>query len=119
MPTIGVGTSTNCKGTTMTIASSTTKAGYFNALTSGAFKVTPDGRRLFFPWGVLGRGYEIPSESDYQRLHRLMKIYVVASLVLIIAPIAAGYMLTGLAMSMVLVAFFVAWTPYLLRGLKP
>ena len=30
-----------------------------DALTSGYFKTAPDGRKLFFPWGVLGRGYTI------------------------------------------------------------
>ena len=42
--------------------------GYFDALTSSYFKTTPDGRKLFFPWGVLGRGYTIDSEQDYERL---------------------------------------------------
>ena len=44
--------------------------GYFDALTSGYFKTAPDGRKLFFPWGVLGRGYAIDSEQDYERLRR-------------------------------------------------
>jgi hypothetical protein len=28
--------------------------GYFDGLASGSFKTSQDGRRLFFPWGVLG-----------------------------------------------------------------
>jgi hypothetical protein len=36
--------------------------GFFNALTSSGFKTGQDGRKLFFPWGVLGRGYIIDSE---------------------------------------------------------
>ena len=42
--------------------------GYFDALTSGTFKTTPDGKRLFFPWGTLGRGYIVGTETDYERL---------------------------------------------------
>ncbi len=34
--------------------------GYFDGLTSGSFKTAEDGRRLFFPWGVLGSGYALP-----------------------------------------------------------
>ena len=44
--------------------------GYFDALTSGYFKTTPEGRKLFFPWGVLGRAYAIDSQQDYERLRR-------------------------------------------------
>jgi hypothetical protein len=38
--------------------------GYFDALTSNAFKTAPDGRKLFFPWGVLGRGYVLASGAS-------------------------------------------------------
>lgn len=59
--------------------------GYFDGLTSGSFKTTQDGRRLFFPWGVLGSGYSIATEQDYQRLRQQVKGYMIVSLVLIIA----------------------------------
>ncbi len=39
------------------------QTGYFNALTAGYFKTGADGRKLFFPWGTMGRGYAIPSVS--------------------------------------------------------
>jgi hypothetical protein len=39
---------------------------------------------LFFPWGVLGRGYTIDSEQDYERLRRQVKAYTIVSLVLIV-----------------------------------
>ena len=44
--------------------------GYFDALTSSYFKTAADGRKLFFPWGVLGRGYLFDSDRDYERLRR-------------------------------------------------
>ena len=61
--------------------------GYFDALTSSAFKTTPDGRRLFFPWGALGHGYEIGPEQDYETLRRRIKLWIVVALVLILAHI--------------------------------
>jgi hypothetical protein len=67
--------------------------GYFDGLISGSFKTTQDGRRLFFPWGVLGSGYSIASERDYQRLRQQVKGYMIVSLVLIIA---SHYALLGL-----------------------
>jgi len=103
----------------MTNSSDNTKSGYFNALTAGYFKTGADGRKLFFPWGAMGRGYAIPSEQHYERMHRQLKIYMIASLVLIIAPIAAQFYLTGFIVAAVLMLFYVAWTPFLKRGLQP
>ena len=57
--------------------------GYFDALTSSSFKITQDGRRLFFPWGTLSSGYAVPSEENFERLRRSVKAYMVISLSLI------------------------------------
>ena len=69
--------------------------GYFDRLTSSYFRTGKDGRRLFYPRGAMGRGYVVPSEDEYQRLHRIAKIFTAAfhvltyaSLVLIIAAAA-------------------------------
>jgi hypothetical protein len=84
--------------------------GYFNGLTSGSFKIAPDGRRLFFPWGVLGSGYAIASEQDYQRLRRQVKVYMIVTLVLvIIAPnLYEGYVGTAVIAGL-LVTFYLVW----------
>jgi hypothetical protein len=66
--------------------------GYFDGLTSGSFKTTEDGRRLFFPWGVLGSGYAIASE-----------------LVLVIASGMYEPYLAPLAAAALLVCFYLAW----------
>ena len=58
--------------------------GYFDALTSGYFKTAPDGRKLFFPWGVLGPRLHHRLEQDYERLRRQVKAYTIVSLVLIV-----------------------------------
>ena len=54
--------------------------GYFDALTSSAFKTADDGGKLFFPWGTLGRGYVLGSDEDYLRLRRQIKIFMIAAL---------------------------------------
>jgi hypothetical protein len=93
--------------------------GYFDALTSGAFKTDKDGRRLFFPWGVLGRGYVLASERDYERLQRQIKIYIIVALVLIIGTgLLEAYIWSVIAVAL-LTAFYVVWAKYLLRGLQP
>ena len=61
------------------------RTGYFNALVSGYFMPAADGRMLFFPWGVAGKGYIIPTQQEYERLHTQLMIYQVVSLIVIIA----------------------------------
>jgi hypothetical protein len=91
--------------------------GYFEGLTSGSFKTTPDGRWLFFPWGILGRGYSIASAENYQRLRRQIKAYLMVSLVLIVgANLFAGYA-ACLMMAAILCAFYSGWMWYLLPRL--
>jgi hypothetical protein len=58
--------------------------GYFDALSSACFKTAQDGRRLFFPWGVLGRGYVIESEQDSKRIEQEIKIFMIVTLILVI-----------------------------------
>jgi hypothetical protein len=58
--------------------------GYFDALSSASFKTSHDGRRLFFPWGVLGRGYVIEYEQDAKRIEQEIKIFMIVALILII-----------------------------------
>jgi Ca2+/Na+ antiporter len=107
------------RGITMTHVNDAPKPGYFNALAAGAFKITPDGRRLFFPWGVLGRGYEIPTDQEYQQLRRQMRLYIIVSLTLVIVPMAAQYTLVGLSICVLLMVSFAIWSHYRLRGMKP
>lgn len=66
---------------------STRARGYFDALVSGSFKATEDGRRLFFPFGALGRAYAIASEEVHQGLRRRVKALLVIQLALIIVAI--------------------------------
>jgi hypothetical protein len=103
----------------MTKSSERPHPGYFNALTSGYFKTAQDGSKLFFPWGATGRGYAIPTQEDYERLHRRIKIYQIVSLVAIVGAVVAKLYLGALIIATLSVAFYGAWTPFLLRGLQP
>lgn len=103
----------------MTNSSDNGRRGYFNALTSGYFKTAADGGKLFFPWGIWGRGYVIPSDEQYERMHGMLKIYMIVSLVLIIGTIAAGYLLVGVAIAAACMLFYAAWVPSLKRGFAP
>jgi hypothetical protein len=91
--------------------------GYFDALTTSSFKTAQDGTRLFFPWGIRGSGYRIPSEENYLRLRRQIKAYLMVSLVLIIVsgPLL-GYP-RSFAIAALLIGFYLVWVRQALRGL--
>jgi HAMP domain-containing protein len=95
--------------------------GYFDGLTEGQFKVAEDGRRLFFPRGLWGRGYVVDSESEFQRLRRQMKIYQAVALVLIIAAVVPRqynpYLV--IAVALLLIVFYLVWSRSLAARLQP
>jgi hypothetical protein len=93
--------------------------GYFDALTSGAFKTTPDGRKLFFPWGALGRGYEIGPEQDYETLRRRVKLWTIVGLVLILVTSQLLGFLASFIVTAAMLAFYLGWMQFLLRSLRP
>lgn len=92
--------------------------GYFDALASSSFKITPAGK-LFFPWGVLGRGYAIPTEAQYERLRRQVKTYTVVTLVVIIALMAAQQYLWGFAAAVLSMGAYAGWAYLQTRVLRP
>jgi len=92
---------------------------FFDALTTGAFKTTQDGRWLFFPWGTLGRGYVIVSEQDYKRLQKQMKAYIVVSLVLMMGGVVLQSYLIAFGSLIIFTAFYPVWASYLVRNLQP
>jgi hypothetical protein len=59
-------------------------ASYFEGLIEGSFKTAADGQRLFYPWGVLGKGYVLPDARTEQRIRKLLKIYYMVSLPLVL-----------------------------------
>ena len=93
--------------------------GYFDALTSSAFKTTPDGRRLFFPWGALGHGYEIGPEQDYETLRRRIKLWIIIGLVLILVASQLLGFLAGFIAAAAMIAFYFGWMRYVLRNMRP
>ena len=90
---------------------------YFNFLTARCFATAADGRRLFCPWGVLTRGYTIPSDETYERLNRKLKLYMIVALALIVVSVFVGPLATAILLAL-LIVFYLAWMPSLLRDLR-
>ena len=98
--------------------------GYFDALANACFKKTTDGKWTFYPYGILGRGYVVPSEAEYDRLHRNYKSIMVVTLLLIIAAIWSifipfPYQLISLSLLVVFIIFYMVWARAQCHNLAP
>lgn len=93
--------------------------GYFDALTSSSFKTTKDGRRLFFPWGTLGRGYLIPTEEEYEKLRRKVKLYFIICLPITILLVSRLNFLGDLLLLLVLTVPYLFWANKQSRKFEP
>ena len=95
--------------------------GFFDSaiMKSTTFKTTADGRRVFFPWGRMGRSYEVESEQDYQTLQQRITLWVLVASALTVGVIKWQGFLAGGIVAVVMLAFYVGWMRYLLPGLRP
>ena len=93
--------------------------GYFEGLTSGSFKTSHDGRKLFFPWGALGRGYVLASEDDERSLRSRVKAWMVVNMLLTMLILLAFPQRYAILAAWVLIStgFYLAWLRFLLRRL--
>lgn len=93
--------------------------GYFDGLTSGNFKTAHDGRRLFFPWGYMGRGYVLDSQAGDERLRRQIKIYYLVMLVALVGISAAHAFAISAAVAVAGLVFYTIWIRRQVAGLQP
>ncbi len=93
--------------------------GYFDGLTSGNFKTAKDGRKLFFPWGYLGRGYVLASERDGERMRRQLKIYYIVMLAAIVGTSGVHAYIISAAVAVLAIIFYLIWSRYQVAGLTP
>lgn len=61
---------------------------HFDAITNPYFKSAQDGRRLFFPWGVLGHGYVVSSQEEYERMRRRLGVFMTIWVLLVLIVVA-------------------------------
>lgn len=94
--------------------------GYFDAVMSSYLKNLPDGRKVFYPRTVWGRGYILASELDHKRLRQRIKIFCIVAIALIVAAnIFLGSIGTFIAGAFLVAFYYFVLAPYLVRGLQP
>jgi hypothetical protein len=96
-----------------------------DAITSSSIQTAPDGCKVFFPWGAMGRGYAIASEHDYRRLQKQLTVQWVLGCLFglsAVAFFANGYAPSFVAFFIVFVLwllFYLAWLRYWRPRLQP
>ncbi|MEN6620314.1 MAG: hypothetical protein ABFD50_02030 [Smithella sp.] len=78
--------------------------GYFDGLTDACFKTNMQGTTLFYKWGVLGKGYILPSIEKKDEIRKFVKLYYMVSLPTIIG---AGAFINWLWAMLLVIPFFI------------
>jgi hypothetical protein len=96
--------------------------GYFDGLTNASFRKDAQGRDVFYPHGVFGRGRIIPDAETALRLRRSMKRFYIALLVVFLPVIVVANLMHVSFVALVLLALAamavsVAYVLHLARGL--
>lgn len=85
--------------------------GYFDGLTDAAFKTDTEGRQVFYPWGVLGKGYVMRDADHYQSLREKIKLMYMVSLPLVIF----NQVVFGFVANLIFVPIYFVWYLVMLK----
>jgi hypothetical protein len=91
--------------------------GYFEGLSSSSFKKDADGRTVFYPIGVLGKGRVLPDQPTEERIRAFLTRYYMVSLSLVIVFVAFVHWIWAVALLPVLWLWFYFGTRPLVAGL--
>ena len=80
--------------------------GYFEGLSGSSFKKDADGRTVFYPIGILGKGRVLPDQPTEERLRAFLTRYYVVSLALVIVLVAFVHWVWAVALVPVLWLWF-------------
>jgi hypothetical protein len=85
--------------------------GYFEGLADAAFKNDADGRTLFYPWGIFGRGVVVPTEQEAERLRKFQqRTYMIA-----LPGFLAMQFVVGFWLVLLLLPPFLVWHHFKLK----
>lgn len=91
---------------------------YFDGLTDGIFKTDTQGRKVFYPWGVLGKGYVTRDEAHYESLRSKIKYtYIIMLPAIIIGQSVFGWKVT-MAFAVVYTLWYIVMLKLWVAGLE-
>jgi hypothetical protein len=93
--------------------------GYFDPPRHGLFQTMADGHTVFFPFGQLGRGYEVPSGPFGEVLHHRYKAWCVTALIMGLGSLIWAGFLAFVVSCVVWAVLYTTWALCAVRGLQP
>ncbi|MDY0008197.1 MAG: hypothetical protein RBS08_00695 [Bdellovibrionales bacterium] len=85
--------------------------GYFDGLTDAAFKTDVQGRQVFYPWGVMGKGYVLRDAEHHASLRGKIKLMYMVTLPLIIF----NQVVFGFIANLIFLPVYIIWYLVMLR----
>lgn len=80
--------------------------GYFDGLADAIFKSDSQGRAVFYPYGIMGKGYLV-NEEQRQRLRKNVKLtYMIMLPLIIVNQVAFGYMANLIVLPLFYIWYF-------------
>lgn len=92
--------------------------GYFDAFINSLVKTGKDGRKIFYPWGIMGRGYILPSEEDFLRIRKNLIIYFITCFLIMILPAPWLNTIEVAVLAFVLLIPYVIWVYINFHGME-
>jgi hypothetical protein len=90
---------------------------YFDGLTDAKFKTDAQRRLLFYPWGILSKGYVLPDESKKQQIRRFVRLYYIVFWPVIIGTMIFIGWIFSFAVMFLLFLWYYFETSRFLKGL--
>ena len=93
--------------------------GYFRSLTDSSFKIDHSGNTVFYPWGILGKGYLLPDKKTEEKIRTFIIWYYVVGLTFLFVGIFLSLLIVAAIILIPIAA--VIWclaTMHYIRGLK-
>ncbi len=93
--------------------------GYFDGLVSGSFKKDVESNTVFYPWGIMGKGYILRTAGEEEKLRGALKLnYMIMLPAIILIQIFIGAWLNFVLVPVYIVLFMV-WVKHVTKGLEP
>lgn len=93
--------------------------GYTDALFAGFTKETRDGRKVVYPWGLMGRGYVIANGEIEEQLKQRYAMFAIAVTFLLGIASSLGGLAGGFAVLIVCLVGYVVYAKRLVAGMEP
>jgi hypothetical protein len=91
--------------------------GYFDGLVDASFKKDSQGKDLFFPWGVLAKGYVLETAEKKNQIRKVLKnTYMFMFPIIILVQVVFGVKL-NLILLVIFMAWFLWWIGNVTKGL--